>query len=245
VTTERGSWSLRARPRLIIMAKLARMGRVKTRLGRETGDVEATAFYRRNLFAVCMRLGRDPRWDTVLAVAPDISVAGPGWPGSGRTGFRRIAQGRGDLGQRMQTLIDGRSRSMCGGLRDGRSAGGSGWPQAHRGPVVIIGTDIPAVRPTHIAMAFQLLGRRPCVFGPAGDGGFWLVGQRRVPKILHVFADVRWSTEHALADCMLQIAPSHVALAAELPDVDTKSDLDVIASWFGRVILPASVSPTP
>ena len=73
------------------------------------------------------------------------------------------------------------------------------------GPVVLIGADIPDIRPCHIKNAFKILGAHDTVFGPAEDGGYWLVGQRRRPRILSLFADVRWSSPHALADTLKNI----------------------------------------
>ena len=84
------------------MAKLPVMGRVKTRLAREVGAVEAVRFYRGTLAAVTGRIGRDPRWETTLSIAPDHGVRVPVWPG----GPLRRPQGRGDLGQRMQRIMD-------------------------------------------------------------------------------------------------------------------------------------------
>src|SRR3546814_16124850 len=75
------------------------------------------------------------------------------------------------------------------------------------GPAVIIGTDIPDIRPRHAAAAFRALGRHDAVFGPAADGGYWLVGLRRRPTIPRAFDGVRWSTEHALADTRANLRP--------------------------------------
>jgi uncharacterized protein len=210
------------RPTLVIMAKLARMGQVKTRLGRQVGPVLATAFYRTNLAAIVGRLGYDRRWRTVLAVSPDPSVANAGWPAAPSL-VRRSPQGRGDLGQRMHGQL----------LRRAERGG--------RGPVVIIGTDIPTIRPKHIAAAFQALGNKACVFGPAPDGGFWLVGQRRVPRLQRLFSNVRWSSAETLSDCLSQTSSAEVALIATLPDVDTGEELAAVSAWFGRRILPHDV----
>ena len=65
------------RPLLVVMAKEPRMGVVKTRLGRDIGAVQATAFYRITMGNVLRRLSCDPRFETVLAVAPDAAVASP------------------------------------------------------------------------------------------------------------------------------------------------------------------------
>ena len=89
------------------------------------------------------------------------------------------------------------------------------------GPVVIIGTDIPDIRTRHIDQAFRALGTHDAVFGPANDGGYWLVGLKRRPALKNIFACVRWSSEHTLADTRANL-PAHwrVAELEVLTDVD-------------------------
>ena len=181
------------------MAKRPAMGRAKRRLAREIGATAAIRFYRSSLSHAVLRLAADPRWLTVIAVdsVPD---------GAQRFSQRRVAlmpQGDGDLGVRMQRLFE----------------------RLPPGPVVVIGSDIPAIRPAHIAEAFRLLGGADAVFGPAQDGGYWLVGLKRTPRVLAPFADVRWSGPHALSDTRANLKGSRVALAARLGDVDTAEDL--------------------
>ncbi len=186
---------------LVVMAKAPRMGRVKTRLAKGIGAVEATRFYRRASLDLLRRVGADPRWQTVLALSPDRSVHESGvWPAH----LPRIAQGEGDLGQRMGRL-----------MRD-----------LPPGPVVIIGCDIPDIAPRHIARAFAALGRADAVFGPAEDGGYWLVGMRRRPRVAEIFGQVRWSSEHALADTLDNVAKVgfRVAMLDRLSDIDTAED---------------------
>jgi glycosyltransferase A (GT-A) superfamily protein (DUF2064 family) len=110
------------------------------------------------------------------------------------------------------------------------------------GPVVLVGSDIPALRAGHIARAFRLLGQHDLVFGPASDGGFWLVGARRLkPLPRTLFAAVRWSTAQALADTLAGLpaaistgfadtlaglpAGISTGLADTLDDVDDAQDL--------------------
>ena len=102
------------------------------------------------------------------------------------------------------------------------------------GPAVLIGADIPAVEVRHIAEAFRLLGRHDLVFGPAGDGGFWLVGARRVPRLPPLFGPVRWSGPHALADALDNL-PRRVSVgfAARLDDVDDAMALRRLAPRRG------------
>ena len=89
---------------------------------------------------------------------------------------------------------------------------------------VLAGSDIPDLRPDDIAAAVRALGRADAVFGPATDGGYWLVGlgPRRPAR---PFAGVRWSTRHALADTMANFRGRRVALLRRLQDVDTAEDL--------------------
>jgi glycosyltransferase A (GT-A) superfamily protein (DUF2064 family) len=111
------------------------------------------------------------------------------WPGA-------FPQGSGGLGVRMH-----RALAACG-----------------PGPAVLVGSDIPELTATHIAAAFRLLGRRDAVFGPARDGGFWLVGCRHRPPD---FGLVRWSTRYALADTLANLPKAlSVGFAATLDDVD-------------------------
>ena len=187
--------------RLIVMAKSPVAGRVKRRLAREIGDVAAIRFYRNCLAHTVLRLARDSRWRTLLAVSPDKDVAGRFWPS--RKALTRVPQGEGDLGRRMQRLLD----------------------RLPPGPAIIVGGDIPAIRPVHVAAAFRLLGRADAVFGPASDGGFWLVGLNRRPRVLSPFAGVRWSGPHALADTLANLKGKRVAFAAHLNDLDTEKDL--------------------
>lgn len=189
---------------LVIFARTPQLGRVKRRLAREIGDVQAVRFYRGLLLAQIRGLSGDRRWRTWLFVTPDGSLAHPTW----RRTTRR-PQGGGDLGERM--------------LRPFRAL--------PPGPLVLVGSDIPALRSRHIARAFRLLGRHDLVFGPASDGGFWLIGSRRIkPMPFALFDGVRWSSAHALGDVRARIPACHsVALADTLDDVDTAEDLRRLA----------------
>jgi hypothetical protein len=89
---------------------------------------------------------------------------------------------------------------------------------------VLRGSDIPEARAADVAAAFAVLGRADAVFGPAADGGFWLVGfgPRRVAR---PFAGVRWSTAETLADTVANFGGRRVGFVRTLRDVDTAADL--------------------
>ena len=185
---------------LIVMVKEPRPGRVKTRLGREIGMVPAAWWFRHQTARLLREVG-DPRWTLCLAASPDREgLTSRIWPAH----LPRIPQGRGDLGDRMGRLL--------------RSA--------PPGPVCIIGGDIPGIRRHHVARAFGRLGRNDAVFGPAHDGGFWLLGMKRsgaVPATL--FQGVHWSSPTALADTIQSLGDQRIGLIDALRDVDTAADL--------------------
>lgn len=194
---------------LVIMLKEPVAGRVKTRLGRDIGMTVAAWWFRRQARALVRRLSGDPRWRTILAVAPDAAgMRSRFWPAR----VARIPQGPGDLGQRMRRIF-------------------KGLPP---GAVVIIGADVPGVTPAKVWDAFRALGRAPAVVGPATDGGYWLIGLRRVRAVSpRLLSDVRWSGPHALADT-LRTLPAPVATVATLSDVDTTRDLQRLSCRGGH-----------
>jgi hypothetical protein len=169
---------------------------VKRRLARGIGQMAALRFYRGQL-AATLRAARDPRWRTELATTPDHARAR--WP---RTAPRAalVPQGHGDLGTRMARALARHRRA------------------------VLVGSDIPGLARADLAAAFRALGRADAVFGPAEDGGYWLVGfgPRRPAR---PFAAVRWSTGDTLADTLANFAGRRVALLRALRDVDTAADL--------------------
>ncbi len=94
------------------------------------------------------------------------------------------------------------------------------------GPVLIIGADIPGIHKAHVARAFRALGAHDAVIGPAQDGGYWLIGlKRQRPAPPALFANVRWSSEHALSDTVLTMMRASHRLSDILHDVDTAADL--------------------
>jgi hypothetical protein len=189
------------RATVILFARAPRLGLVKRRLAAGIGARAALRFYATTLAAVARPIARDRRWRTVLGTTP--AGARAPWARFVPRATKRTGQARGDLGTRMARAL-----------------------RAH--PVAVLaGSDIPDLRPADIAAAIRALGRADAVFGPAEDGGYWLVGMgpRRPAR---PFAGVRWSTEHALADTLSNFAGRRVALLRRLRDVDTAADLDAL-----------------
>lgn len=190
------------RRRVLIFVKEPRPGRVKTRLGREIGMIRAAWWQRHQAARLIRVLSTDPRWETWLAVSPDIEGrVSRVWPAR----LPRWPQGRGDLGARM----------------------GRAFRDMPLGPLVIVGADIPDLGPAQVAAAFRALGAHDAAFCPTFDGGYCLIGLKRSPRhaAAALFRGVRWSSQHALADTVASLNGARVALLDRLQDVDEAADL--------------------
>ena len=187
------------KPVAIVFARAPRLGTVKRRLARDIGDRAALRFHAGTLDRLLRTLAADRRFRTVLAVTPDHARM--------RLPPRvmRIEQGKGDIGQRMY-------RALARFPRRGAA---------------IVGSDIPDAGAADLWAAFRALGHADSAFGPAEDGGYWLVclGPSRPAQ---PFARVRWSTSHALSDTLRNFTGREVALLRILSDVDT------VAEWRAR-----------
>ena len=92
--------------------------------------------------------------------------------------------------------------------------------------VIIIGSDCPALNSQIIAEAFQALSQHDLVLGPATDGGYYLIGLRRL--IPEIFTGISWSTSEVLQQTV-KIAENLNLAVAYLPilsDVDRPEDLN-------------------
>lgn len=176
---------------LVIFARRPQFGVGKRRLAADVGDVEALRFARGVLDRLTRTLGRDPRWRLWLAATPDRPLD---WVRAGAA----IPQGPGDLGERLTRVIHA----------------------LPPGPVVVLGSDTPTVTRADVAEAFRALGPNRAVFGPAADGGYWLIGLRRGLGDRLPFEGVRWSTADALVDTLANLEGSRVAMLRTQEDVD-------------------------
>ena len=193
---------------LIVMAKPPLAGRAKTRLAAEVGTARAVSFYRLSTERLLQRLGADPRWRTRLSVNARPGEDYACWA----RGVVRQRQGGGSLGVRMARAVE----------------------HLPPGPAVILGTDTPQVEPADIATAFAALGSADAIFGPADDGGYWLIGLARRRPAPGLYDGVRWSTEHALADTRASLPKGfQVATLRTLTDVDDAAGLSALAEEWG------------
>jgi len=197
------------RQRLIVFTRFPAAGRTKTRLIPALGAEGAAALHRRLVVrtvrtadALCRARG----YELEIWFTGGEASAWRQWLGG--EGCCRD-QGEGDLGERL-------ARAFAVSFQEGATV------------VVIIGTDCPGLTAGLLGRAFDGLRGNPVVFGPAADGGYYLVGMTRmVPEL---FRDVAWGTERVLGDSLGIVARVglNAALLDRLEDIDRPEDL---ACW--------------
>ena len=164
--------SRQGRGEVVLFSRLPGCGG-KRRLAADVGEalsaVLAEAFFQDSL-AVAQAAGMP----VTLACAAEGEVTLPCLPDA----MRIVRQCRGDMGERLTAVF-------------GDVVGRDRWP-------VLIGSDTPDLPPGRIGEAFDLLeDGADIVLGPAHDGGFYLIGVKKVHRRL--FEGVAWSTETVFA----------------------------------------------
>ncbi|HEV3382204.1 MAG TPA: DUF2064 domain-containing protein [Trebonia sp.] len=190
---------------IIVIAKEPVPGRVKTRLTPpftfEEGALLAEAALADTLAAVAAA----PAARRVLALA---GSAGPWLP----SGFDLIPQRGGGLDERLAHAF----ADCYAGLA---------------APIVLIGMDTPQVTPALLAEAAAPLvtGEADATFGPAADGGFWLLGLRRPDAALLTGVPMSASDTGRHQLDRLTSAGLRVRALPFLTDVDTFREAELVA----------------
>jgi hypothetical protein len=194
-----------ARPRLLVFAKAPQAGAAKTRLIPALGAQGAATLARRMLLHTLEQALAADAGPVELCMSP--ASDDPAWQGVNLpAGITRSAQGEGDLGQRMARAI-ARVTTPPGQ------------------PVLLMGTDCPALSAQRIAEAAQALAQHDAVLIPVADGGYVLIGLHApCPAI---FADMAWSTPTVAALTLQRLAAlgQRVWMGPTLHDIDEPADL--------------------
>lgn len=188
---------------LLVYLKYPEPGRVKTRLAATVGPDIAAELYRGWIGAVLRRL---------QPLRPSVAIIGA-IDGADATAFSP-----------WESLVDGWWQQPAGDLGVRLDAG---FRESHRknAPVLAIGTDCLEIDASLIGQALARLRDFDAVFGPTGDGGYYLVGTSRY---LHGFFDtIRWSSPDTLRDHFLR-CHDHDWRTDLLPPLD---DIDTWADW--------------
>jgi rSAM/selenodomain-associated transferase 1 len=198
--------------RLVIFAKAPQPGAVKTRLIPALG-ADGAATLARAMLAHTLQQALAAGLDAVelcLSPAPgDLAWQGVALP----EGVDYTAQGEGDLGERMD-------RAMQRALN------------LHPGPVLLIGTDCPALGSAHLREAARQLAQHDAVLLPVADGGYVLVGLRAPCPAL--FSHMAWSTSSVAAETRQRLASLDLSVwqGPVLHDIDEAADLVHLPDGF-------------
>ncbi|MFA7467592.1 MAG: TIGR04282 family arsenosugar biosynthesis glycosyltransferase [Desulfotomaculaceae bacterium] len=148
-----------------------------------------------------------------IAATPQEQI--PGLAASTGTGVEIIPQAEGDLGTRMLGII----KEM---FRRGHA------------PLLLVGTDVPALTPACLERAIGLLKNCRLVFGPARDGGYYLIGMSSPESA--VFQDINWGTGTVLRQTLARCRKNNLAykLLGYLNDIDRPEDLMALKEHFSH-----------
>jgi uncharacterized protein len=195
---------------LIILSKNPEAGMVKTRLATSIGDEKALEIYE-ILRQHTARVAEKVHAKRVVFYSRFIPSSDLFF----NDNFSARLQNGNDLGERMLHAI--------------KSGFESGFHH-----VVLIGTDCYELNPVILEDAFSILERADAVIGPAKDGGFYLIGMKRV--IPELFVDRQWSTPDVLQDTLaiLKQLDTTCELLVELSDIDTFDDLKKSPLWTSK-----------
>ena len=184
---------------LIVFAKNILLGKVKTRLAKDIGDNAAFEVYKKLVEITELETQRLNNCEVRIYFS-DVIIPSK-WKGS-----NKYVQSGEDLGKRMQNAFE------CG-FKDGFKN------------IVGIGTDLPEISAEIIQKGFSSLQESSVVFGPAEDGGYYLIGMNNM--ISELFNNKSWSSETLLDESINELQKMGVSftLMKKLNDIDTIDDL--------------------
>ena len=186
---------------LLIFVKNPAAGEVKTRLAATLGDKKALQIYLQ-LLERTREITQALTYTKTVYYTPEIVEKDI----FEIKHFQKALQSEGDLGQRMQNAFE--------------AAFSQGYEK-----VCIIGSDCYELDTNILEEAFAQLEKEDVVIGPAKDGGYYLLGMRKMHAPF--FQNKKWSTSSVLSDTLNDLKKTNLSfsLLPELTDVDEEKDL--------------------
>jgi glycosyltransferase A (GT-A) superfamily protein (DUF2064 family) len=110
-------------------------------------------------------------------------------------------------------------------------------------PVILIGTDVPLLPPSYLLKALHLLEQNDLVFGPALDGGYYLIGMRKFTA--RVFKGISWGSERVLGDTIKMCKENKLSfgLLDSLMDIDRPGDLPALMRQYENKMIDTASIP--
>ena len=188
---------------VIVFVKNVILGKVKTRLAKTIGNQAAFEVYKE---LIKVTENATSKLDADVWIYYSETIVETKWEDQ----HKMVQHGK-DLGERMQNAFD--------------DAFTKGYDR-----VVLIGSDLPNLMAQHITNGLEALQKTEVTFGPALDGGYYLIGQTKNHEC--IFKNKPWSQPELLEITLTELKKQNVSFTLLEPqnDIDTYDDL--IASNF-------------
>lgn len=183
---------------LIVFLRLPEKGKVKTRIASTEGEAGALKIYL-ELLSITFNMLAQLDIPIYLFYEGGLPVAS-----ARNNAYSYHLQSGADLGSKM---ADAFSKVL-----------------QHHHKAVLIGSDCPGLSVSIVNEAFRLLDQTDIVLGPATDGGYYLIGCKKMHPAL--FEKITWSTASVLGETIEKIHQEALScqLLEQLTDVDTATD---------------------
>ena len=187
---------------LIVFVRNPVLGKVKTRIAKTLGDEAALSVYKK-LLRHSHEVVKDISCEKYIFYSDDISME-DAWPNDI---YKKEKQVEAGLGQKMEGAFE------------------KLFAYGHQ-HVLIIGSDCYDLTSDIIAQAFDILQSSDVVIGPAKDGGYYLLGQKKLNSKL--FAITEWSNSAVLQQTIAACEQSQLTYTVLqiLSDVDEAQDIN-------------------
>jgi rSAM/selenodomain-associated transferase 1 len=184
---------------VIVFVKNVKLGKVKTRLAKTIGNQGAFEVYSKLVKITETAL---QNLNVEKRIYFSDTVVGSKWKGL----YKTVQQGN-NLGERMK-------KAFLEGFRDGYDR------------IVLIGSDLPDIEAKHIKNGLSVLKDTNMVFGPAEDGGYYLIGMKKMYDL--VFDNKPWSQTNLLKETLDELKKNDITFSTleTLNDIDTFEDLE-------------------
>lgn len=199
---------------IIVFVKNIKLGKVKTRLAKTIGNQGAFEIYS-ELVKITEKVTTQINTDKRIYFSD--AILDTKW-----NGFEKFVQKGEDLGSRMKSAFKK-------GFEDGYER------------IVLIGSDLPDINANHIHNAFEALQDSETVFGPAFDGGYYLLGLSKTYDC--IFDNKPWSQSNLLDETLEELENQNISYKnlETLNDIDTFEDLIASAFYKSNVELQEKI----
>ena len=184
---------------LIIFTRNPELGKCKTRLAKTLGDKSTLDIYN-HLLKHTATVSKEVKASRYVFYSETINHSDI-WDSN--IYFKKLQKGE-NLGERMENAFAELFKS--------------GYQKA-----IIIGSDLLDLNASLIKKAFRELDHNDVVIGPAEDGGYYLLGSKKIHS--SIFKNKKWGTETVRMATLKDLENSNVHLLKVLNDIDTFEDM--------------------